>query len=283
MRIFTKFVLFILMALTLSLVNAETTESVTTEAEENAGNETKEPRQYYIVEVILFKHLNEEGKKNEFWYRPENNQNNEPGESLTANSLNDDTPALATYNMDSRRFMPLRNGVEVLSSEHYKLSDSAGHLRYSPDFKLLAHFGWIQRSLSKSYALPVLIQANQFSDNLIPEGQLKLYTSRFLHMMVDLQSSECIVDETKPEAAIQAGVQANTALSADQKLDQQIEQGNFQPQNRIQTVNQCTNNTYLFRQSRKMRSKQLHYIDHPVYGILVYITPLEIDKTQATR
>jgi hypothetical protein len=28
-------------------------------------------------------------------------------------------------------------------------------------------------------------------------------------------------------------------------------------------------------QSRRMRSKTLHYIDHPLYGVLLLITPYE--------
>ena len=29
------------------------------------------------------------------------------------------------------------------------------------------------------------------------------------------------------------------------------------------------------KQSRRMRSKELHYIDHPMLGILVRVTPIE--------
>ena len=38
---------------------------------------------------------------------------------------------------------------------------------------------------------------------------------------------------------------------------------------------ECVNKTYLFSQNRKMRSKELHYIDNPVFGLLVYVTPFK--------
>ena len=150
-----------------------TTVATTTVAETAAKPEPEqaqaesEPKQYYIVEVILFRHLNEQGKLDEFWYHPDlmDNSGDFMAESSFQNAtqeqrsepITDDIPALAEYDLSNRRFLPLRNGIAALSSSNYKLADSAAHLRYSPDFQLLAHFGWTQRSLSKQAALPIFI------------------------------------------------------------------------------------------------------------------------------
>ena len=35
------------------------------------------------------------------------------------------------------------------------------------------------------------------------------------------------------------------------------------------------NNSYTLQSHRRMRSKELHYIDHPLVGILIQINPVE--------
>jgi len=244
-----------------------------------------EARQYYIVEVVLFRHLNEHGKKEEYWYHPA--INDDPENFMTvpfiqdnrSQQISDDIPALAEYDMTNKRFLPLRNGIAALSASNYKLADSAAHLRYSPNFQLLAHFGWTQRSLSKKAALPILIKSESFSDRLLPSGELKLYVSRYLHMQVDLAATQCL-QTAEPDAS------SSTKALDDKALDEKLEQGTStidKPELRnISTgmieAGQCVNNTYRFQQGRKMRSKELHYLDNPVYGLLVYVTPFTVKE-----
>ena len=269
----TSICFFLLFATSFSLYAEETTEP------EQANTEDSQPvqKQYYIVEVVLFQHLNEQGKLDEFWNKPNifaeglAPANNNFDARSSEDNLTDDTPALAEYDLQNKRFSPLRNGIAATSSENYKLTDSAAHLRYSKDFKLLAHFGWTQRSLSKKRALPIRITANQFSDNLLPSGELKLYVSRYLHMLVDLKSSKC--DYPAPQ---------NERVT-DEDLDKKLESGvsKFEIEadlkNESDNSNQCVNKTYKFTQNRKMRSRELHYIDNPVYGVLVYVTPYTVN------
>ena len=221
--------------------------SLSLHAEETTDTGSKE-KQYYIVEIILFEHLNEEGKNDEFWSRPEvfnTDSMNHIDISPSDKQLTDDSPALAEYNINHRSFRPLTNGIAELSKENYKLSDSAGHLRYSKNYKLLAHFGWTQRALSKNRSLPIRLTTNQFASNLTPKGELKLYVSRYLHLQVDLNAAQCTITEQTPD-----------------------------PDNSINST-ECVKQNYLFKQNRKMRSRELHYLDNPIFGLLVYITPFK--------
>ena len=36
--------------------------------------------------------------------------------------------------------------------------------------------------------------------------------------------------------------------------------------------------SYAFQQQRRMRSGELHYLDHPVIGLLVKVTPYESEE-----
>ena len=233
--------------------------------------------------------MNEQGKLDEYWYHPDLSDNVgdfrakpsflKASQVQRPETITDDIPALAEYDLSNRRFLPLRNGIAALSSSNYKLADSAAHLRYSPDFQVLAHFGWTQRSLSKRAALPILIKSNQFSGSLMPSGELRLYVSRYLHLQVDLSASVC---EQKTDLNTSP---VNEPLN-DKALDEKLESGTSSIEKpelaatapELSEASQCVNNTYLFNQQRKMRSKELHYLDNPVYGLLVYVTPFTAEE-----
>ena len=252
---FTKKVFSFLFILPL-LIGSVYSHSV--QAEESAAQEIQsKPKQYYIVEVVLFRHMTGQGKTSEYWDDQfiENNEDE-----------NSSGYALAEYNLDNKQFSPIA-GASALSAEHYKLLDSANHIRYSKDFKLLAHFGWTQRSLSKQRALPVQITANPYIDSLSPNGSLTLYVSRFLHLIVNLTATDCIYPKI-PESSqlssedLEQAVENNTSLSANKELSDPA-------------YTECVNKSLLFSQNRKMRSKELHYIDNPIFGLLVYVTPFK--------
>ncbi len=190
---------------------------------------------YYSVELVLFKQINTQGMQDEHWSRP-----NVTTDSITTNSItNNDSTTWAEYNIQNKQFLPIANGISELSEQHYKLTDSADQLRFSNNYKLLAHFGWVQGSRSKKRALPIRITSNKFSTNIIPSGELKIYASRFLHVQVDLKATQCVSNDTTSNLASKP----------------------------------CVNQVYVFKQNRKMRSRELHYLDNPIFGMLIYITP----------
>lgn len=242
----------------------------------------------YKIEVVLFKHLSSQGKNSEYWIKPEhfkvdaypdysldnysptNYSPDNDSLSTRGSSLNEDNlparqeressntiqPALARYDIESHTFSPLRNGLNGLSSNHYNLAGSAAHIRQSKHFKLLAHFGWTQPSLSENRALPILITKSPYNVNM-PEGEIKLHVSRFLHMNIDLAQTECVAVKHKPGEAVyepNSTAGSTTTYTGHTSI--------------------CTEYTYQFKQHRKMRSKELHYLDNPVFGMLVYITPI---------
>jgi len=95
----------------------------------------KKSKQYYIIEVVLFRHLNSQGKNSEYWddlsFNSENNNE-------TSNLI--PTSALAQYDFNDRRLTPLHGGVAALSSAHYKLKDTAAHIKYSEDYHFSGTF-----------------------------------------------------------------------------------------------------------------------------------------------
>jgi hypothetical protein len=101
------------------------------------------------------------------------------------------------------------------------------------------------------------------------DGTLTVTLGRFLHLYTnllysrvieveDLESQRRIADQNRPTkwpSIVSPGTESVPDLPIGQ--------------------------SYPFRYHRKMRSKELHYLDHPMLGMLVLMTPFEEDSTRA--
>ncbi|MEM7407978.1 MAG: CsiV family protein [Pseudomonadota bacterium] len=145
------------------------------------------------------------------------------------------------------------SGVRVLTAGSSEASAIArvgrGQLAYgrlvnrlaaSGEVRPLLHTGWRQPGLRKSEALPVRVNgAAQGVNGSSVKGTIRLYRSRYLHLEADLTY-------TRPDAGATSGLSGGT--------------------NPIR---------FVLRESRRMRSGELHYLDHPLFGMLVRATPYE--------
>ena len=199
-------------------------------------------------------------------------------------------------------------GYEVLPGDNFRLLDVVARLIESPRYELLLHTAWRQPGLELDQAMPVWIkggrifgneytsidsnlelfdnraknaikqksgeQTFEFDEQTLEaqklqlleqqkalghkglyelEGKISVVLSRYLHVFTDLvlRRPRLSNDGSPSNAAEQAYVAANFA-------DTRI-----------------LNNHHL-KEHRRMRSKNLHYIDSPEFGLLVLITPYEV-------
>jgi hypothetical protein len=135
-------------------------------------------------------------------------------------------------------------------------------LRRSSQFTVLSNQSWVQPIGSEP--THVLVQAGQrYDDRFEVEGSLSVTRSRFLHLQTNLWYTvfEPRSGESKPSfEAFQSNL-SDEILSQHQGLVKvERERGQYFPAK-----------THLMFQSRRMRSDELHYIDHPLFGIVVRI------------
>lgn len=197
---------------------------------------------------------------------------------------------LAIYNIATRRTTLLRPYVEALHKNQFKLISEAIYLKRSKHFELISHFGWTQPAYEKSSTLPLRIiyqsEPMEITPNVVSEegfikGQLSLYVSRYLHFNIDLSESHCLYQPQENEALIKDDVftpTESTQAAATDTLSQPEGLTLFADSTLSEQT--CVTTTYGFQQSRRMRSRTLHYIDHPIYGILVTITPYTPPKPE---
>lgn len=132
---------------------------------------------------------------------------------------------------------------EELPRNDLRLSGDATRLARSGSHRVLYHGGWLQAIGGPSQARPVRIKASTDSYEL--DGAISVYRNRFLHAQPNLQLS--------------SHVQAPQMVSADQTEAS----GEYRPR------------AWMLKDARRMRSDEIHYIDHPHMGILMIIRPVE--------
>lgn len=228
-----------------------------------------EPQRYYDVELVIF-------------------QNNDALRTLP--ELNPDPQPLTMPEHYIQLGMPDITAppeyipdyyFKLLPSEDYHLTDAASRIAASNDYRLLTHIAWRQPGLDSQVALPVFFQeaipGEDMPDTSSPttmnaeqpatpplynkamlQGLITVSLSRYLHVDATLRFE---ADGLAPLPESLNNTDETPAVATD-----------------INTTSRPTNVVYLIQQSRRMRSKELHYIDHPVIGMLVMITPVDIPK-----
>ncbi len=222
------------------------------------SNEAK-PDRIYDVEVILFR--NEAVPKGRETVLPS------PSPSLPRGGFDFNSPRSAARAAKAG-FTPLKKSQLRLQAERERLDKSR---RY----RVLLHFGWRQPGLAARNARAIRVRGGRFYDssyasiddslnnqpgteNSPPrrglfelEGWLRVSLSRYLHTEANLVLRE--------------------PANAEQIEQSQDSLGN----NAFDSLQQKLLINYPLKEKRRMRSKRLHYLDHPEYGMIVLITPYQ--------
>jgi hypothetical protein len=121
-----------------------------------------------------------------------------------------------------------------------------------PDaYEPLLHTGWVQPGLAEADGRPFdLGQVGALN----PHGTVHVFLSRFLHVTLDLtfEGQPAAVDPAAPNAAASPGDGLAEVVLAPR---------------------------YHLAATRNVRSGELHYFDHPAFGVLVRVTPVPTEGT----
>ncbi len=229
------------------------------------SNEAK-PDRIYDVEIILFR--NEAVPKGRETVLPT------PSPELPKGSIDFVSPSSAAAAAKAG-FRPLTESELQLKAERQRLDKSR---RY----RVLLHLGWRQPGLAAADARAIRIRGGRFYDGSYAsidealrsgpaqegsvdrqrglyelEGWIRVSLARYLHTEANLVLREPANEEQRAQSQKILGTA--TLDSFEQKL----------------LVN------YPLKEKRRMRSKRLHYLDHPEYGLVVLITPWKPETSAA--
>ena len=229
--------------------------------------------QAYEIEVVIFKFKNTQSAGSEIW-----------PDLVTTESIEN---VIELHNSSSLTQIPGPDEkayyYSKIPAENYRLTNEVEKLTKSNEYEIIYHSAWIQPGLDKENAefihLNSIEKQSELTDidSFIPgsnplnnnqpaammmagnsstqdndpvlDGVVKVELGRYLHIYFDLKYQRDL-------APVQGVMDSNTAET--------YKELKYYP---VQT-------------HRRMRSKEIHYIDHPLIGILVLATPFELPDAE---
>ncbi len=247
-------------------------------------------KKYYDIEIVVFKNKSV----------PKGDELNLPTPSPSKTAL---TVDLSDPNSLQKA---LQFGFSTLQQENLRLSDLVHQIVVSSRYDLLTHIGWRQPGLSSSESIPVWITGGKIYD--------KGYSSIDQQEPVSVEQTEIL----NPALAVTPEIDTETENDNTLVTPLQKKEGFYELEGRIiitlsrylhtqadlvlrkpatmQNMVERTDNlnteiendsfigkkllNYGLNEKRRMRSRKLHYLDNPQFGMLILITPYEKSEVE---
>ncbi len=242
---------------------------------------------WYHVEICLFTNTTSEAEQIESWpsdisiyyQKPLVLLKNEATQVLEENAETSELASNSVITASESTIIPFT----VLPPEQYTLTNEVTKIAQSPMHRVLNHLAWLQPIDNQANAVSIALHGgDETGKHYELEGSIKLFRERYLHIETNLWLSDFAINlgqevepwpllPKQPYLADSLNIEQDTPLQL-QWNDQQIFGRQYQF---LITTEYVNKRIAKMSQHRKMRSKELHYIDHPLFGLLIRITPYE--------
>jgi len=270
---------------------------------------------WYEVEIIIFEHSNDTGAQAELWPEdPGTPPLNATTELLSplATPFVAATPELAALlePVTPPEGPPPVKPFELLGETEFRLSDVMRKLSASTEYRPLIHAAWRQPTHSRAEAPPVHVFGGELVTNEEPDAELGsapaegeattepsdvgAETATSAYRPDEPAAAEPILTDdlflprsTTPPPLYQ--VDGAVTVSVERYLHAKVDllyrrplpmQDPTLPPDAPTTLEL---RGFRLQTSRRMRSQELHYIDHPLFGVLVMVTPFELPQPEPVQ
>ncbi|MBT8443569.1 MAG: peptidoglycan binding protein CsiV [Gammaproteobacteria bacterium] len=227
------------------------------QAQDDLTGEPSEIRRY-TVEIIIFRYAQDVSTgSEEFNLEKPAEPNLEPGDE----PVMIDGEVLEEIELVSRIYRDIE--FTLLPEYEFTLDDIASRLGRLDAYEPLMHFAWTQATWPDEGTLPIeLSMMGQPPTGL--SGTLRLYLSRFLHLVVDLEL-EAPRELARPGVGSEAMLNYGDYRSLDESgsLNEPYDFGTPLPVR------------YHIDENRIFKSGELRYFDHPKFGVLAKVMRVE--------
>ncbi len=200
---------------------------------------------WYQVEMVVFENLSPD-TGGELW-----NTGNAPDYRNTVELLTDATASSA---------------FKVLPPSSYKLGGVDKVLKLSSEYRPVYHVAWQQQELTKSRAKAVHIKNTAAKIN----GSVNLRGGHLLHLDIDLT----YFIDLYTESPVSFGQQDVTVEVAPEKSAPEKN-----PSEEVTGEDLVMSGTYAqMKETRRIKLNELHYFDHPLFGVIMRVTRLEVGE-----
>jgi len=212
----------------------------------------------YTVEVIIFRYAQEVMPGSEIFPRDEP----EPEPELP--TLDEDIAIVEELPEDIEEELEPLPDIELvmLDEADFQLGDIIDRMSRLDVYEPIMHFGWTQATWPEEQtdAIPLYRLARPPAGL---DGELTLYLSRYLHLVVDLQMEATDVTVINHDDIEQLGdVTVGSLL------------------NSMETQPGALPAYYRIQENRILKNGELRYYDHPKFGVLAKVTRVEDDEDE---
>ena len=229
-----------------------------------ANSSFADDMRYYDVEIIVVENLNEEEKNSENWPIQVNLNKTEKTIELGQPFVSDWLP----------QGSDLINSYMLLDAKSYQLTDIVEKISESKTKRVIFHTAWRQPGLDKNLSLPVYFQREVTAPPILEIEDNKLS-----------QGIDNIVQESDASPSILEGIFRVTLaryllleaeLTFQNKVPEIVNSDNpftVLDNESLREKMKSQSVIHLKQKRHRIRSNELHYIDHPAISILVKMTP----------
>ncbi|UQB41432.1 hypothetical protein JX580_06980 [Thiomicrospira microaerophila] len=152
-----------------------------------------------------------------------------------------------TTTADATFFGALDQYARLVDAEKLSLKDEISKMTTDRGYDVLAHFAWQQPLKSRIDAIPLLIEPSiqlRRAESSPLLGKIRVYQERFIHAEVNMEL----------DRQIPVRIRSRFAEHQQIPIDWLPDSWRFK-----------------IEESRRMRFGQLHYLDHPIFGVLIKV------------
>ncbi|HEY5715068.1 MAG TPA: peptidoglycan binding protein CsiV [Psychromonas sp.] len=165
------------------------------------------------------------------------------------------------------------NNFKLLDSSHLQLTEQRKKLAAHAAFTPVLHMAWQMPVTSGNIARPIHLFAgnnlaitSQSGNKWAIDGNFKIYLDHYLFIDSQLIVRQKIIQAPiKVQPARHDNLNVIESQNGVEIIDLNTEPANFENKQRV-VIEEM-----LFDQNRRLRSEEIHYLDHPLVGIIVQI------------
>lgn len=236
---------------------------------------------YYIVEMIVFSNELRMYREEENWPNNEELTIASPMSFLEHIAISDVYPELYGSKNTTNKH---RYVLPLLDQSRAQLTDAANKIKAAGRHRLLSHQVWLQKLDTKEKAQAIAVLAGQENLGFYEvSGSITLHKSRYLHIESNLwrvlftNDPDEAINVTLPyisadtqrlssEESSIAGSDFDRTLSLENDEEISFDTGRLQPKIKVVSA---------LRHNRRMRSNEIHFLDHPLFGVIIQLTPYQ--------
>lgn len=179
----------------------------------------------------------------------------------------------------------------IMVLDTLEFAETVERFSYRNDIEVIWHQAWVESldTAETAYSHEITGQIEKENFRIDLSGTISLYRSRFIHIQPDLEVNQQIFtipddapvadnitetpEETTPESAVQMGQMNSQPEMTSPVMTESLTQESIPSPAMKVEPEWIPLRVAKIERSRRMRSDEVHYLDHPLLGIVVKVSP----------